>query len=258
MFVKTYNISFDTDGGVEVSNIKVVEGQKVILPTDVFKECFIFRGWVDENNNNIKEIIVTKDINLKATWQEVKTPNQEDSKQETENKAEQTVKVDTTKKVYYCPNGYTLSGTKCLKTTTVEAVLTNETCPEGYNKMTSESKCIATSYSAISKTKCPSGYPYKSEEPGYSNRCYTQIKSATYQNSCEGRYYNGYCYYGDMKYHINYCDNDSDYKLIINYSDNKYYCYKIIDITRTYECDNGYTLNGTKCLKTETINASVK
>lgn len=64
-----YIIEFNTDGGNLVAKIEAKENEKVVLPTNVTKEGFIFNGWVDLDGKNVStEYIVTQNITLKAIW----------------------------------------------------------------------------------------------------------------------------------------------------------------------------------------------
>ncbi len=63
---------------------------------------------------------------------------------------------------YSCPSGYTLSGTKCNKSTT-ETVTKDAVCPSGFTKV--DNTCKKTTGSNITKTAtCPSGYTKSNNE----------------------------------------------------------------------------------------------
>ena len=63
--VKTYTITFDTDGGSAISSIDVLEGTEIILPTDPTKEGYKFLGWDKE----VPELMPSHNIELKALWE---------------------------------------------------------------------------------------------------------------------------------------------------------------------------------------------
>jgi len=172
---------------------------------------------------------------------------------------------------YTCPNGYTLSGTKCTKTTTdtKDAKLVDYKCPAGFTYTSSDGRCHKTEVMG-----CPAGYddgpngcekqvfadlqcgsPYhvcgdscceadgtitQRErphcQPGYvldnsGSRCYTWLYDA--QRGCYGE--NSTAIPGSFE-----CDT-------------------VRNATPNYSCNAGYTLSGTKCTKTttETIDATV-
>ena len=64
-------VTFDTDGGKEISPIKVEKGKPVRLP-ETEKENHIFLGWYTEKEDGEKmetELTVTEDITLYAHWE---------------------------------------------------------------------------------------------------------------------------------------------------------------------------------------------
>ena len=66
---KSFTITFNTDGGTEISNIEVKNNEIVELPNSPTKEGYKFVGWTnDEGNIIIKGTKVTKDLILKANW----------------------------------------------------------------------------------------------------------------------------------------------------------------------------------------------
>ena len=67
---KTFTVTFDSDGGSKVSEKIVVEGTKLTKPTDPTKSGYTFDGWMlDGKVYNFSEV-VTKDLKLKAKWEE--------------------------------------------------------------------------------------------------------------------------------------------------------------------------------------------
>src|SRR5574344_1330465 len=64
-----YTITFDTDGGSEVTAIKAADGKVVTLTTEVTKEGYTFNGWLDAEGKSVNlEYVVTSDVTLKANW----------------------------------------------------------------------------------------------------------------------------------------------------------------------------------------------
>ena len=64
---KYYTISFDTDGGSEVEDIRVKYGTKVKLPS-TYKIDYTFSGWIFENKIVDDTYEVKNDMLLKANW----------------------------------------------------------------------------------------------------------------------------------------------------------------------------------------------
>jgi len=62
-----YTISFDTDGGSEVEDIRVKHGTKVKLPS-TYKIDYTFSGWIFENKIVDENYEVKNDMLLKANW----------------------------------------------------------------------------------------------------------------------------------------------------------------------------------------------
>ena len=64
---KMYNISFNTDGGTTIENIKVPHGETLEVQTPT-KEHATFNGWL--NNNELFDLNtpITSNLNLVATW----------------------------------------------------------------------------------------------------------------------------------------------------------------------------------------------
>lgn len=189
--------------------------------------------------------------------------------------------VDATKTTTYkCPEGYTLSGNKCIKSTeeiVTATVKKTYTCPEGYtyNGGTCKKGYIKTVDATKTVTySCPSGYVlngnvcYKSTTStidatkvikytcpeGYTisgTSCVRTVRTITRQTFTSAR-------------------SGSEYKLVSVDTRSActgcaYITYYTYDVTKTtteskaatsqtsYSCQSGYTLAGTKCVKaTET------
>lgn len=66
---KTFTLTFDTNGGSDISSIKVKSGKIVNLPTDSKKQGYIFVGWLNENDRVLtQKIVIVKDTTLRAFW----------------------------------------------------------------------------------------------------------------------------------------------------------------------------------------------
>lgn len=66
---KSFTITFDTNGGTEISNIEVKDDEIVKLPETPTKDGYKFVGWTNKDGNIITEgTKVTEDITLKAEW----------------------------------------------------------------------------------------------------------------------------------------------------------------------------------------------
>ena len=71
---KIITVEFNTDGGNEIDNILIENGNNILLPIDPIRDGYIFVGWLGENGNVITEdSIVDKNITIKATWKETYT-----------------------------------------------------------------------------------------------------------------------------------------------------------------------------------------
>ena len=67
---KSYTVTFDSDGGSAVTAATVEEGKTVAEPTAPTKEGYEFKGWYDGETAWDFATAVTKDITLKAKWEE--------------------------------------------------------------------------------------------------------------------------------------------------------------------------------------------
>lgn len=66
---KSFTITFDTDGGTNISSITIKNGETIKLPNNPTKDGYTFIGWVNENNNIVTNgLKLSKDTTLKATW----------------------------------------------------------------------------------------------------------------------------------------------------------------------------------------------
>lgn len=67
--IKKYTVTFNSNGGTKVDAIKVVEGEQVTEPTTT-RDGYVFAGWYLGNEKYEFTTPVTKDITLKARWNE--------------------------------------------------------------------------------------------------------------------------------------------------------------------------------------------
>ena len=68
--VKVYTVTFDSNGGSSVKAQKVIKGETATEPKDPTKDGFVFKGWQLDGADYNFDAAVTKDITLKAVWQE--------------------------------------------------------------------------------------------------------------------------------------------------------------------------------------------
>ena len=65
--IKTYTVKFDSNGGTKVDNAKVVEGEVVLEPKPT-RDGYILDGWYLGEEKFDFQTKITKDITLKARW----------------------------------------------------------------------------------------------------------------------------------------------------------------------------------------------
>ena len=68
--VNQYNITFDTDGGSDVENIRDNFGTSITLPSDIAKEGYTFQGWFEGESDSQSDLssIPDRDVELHAKW----------------------------------------------------------------------------------------------------------------------------------------------------------------------------------------------
>ena len=64
----SFTISFDSDGGSKVDPITVLDGGYATAPTPPTKENYDFLGWYIDENEYTFDVIVVRDLKLKAKW----------------------------------------------------------------------------------------------------------------------------------------------------------------------------------------------
>ena len=67
---KTYEITFNSNGGSEVASVKVKDGDKIEEPDDPVREGYIFAGWYYLNELYSFDNPVRSDMTLEAEWAE--------------------------------------------------------------------------------------------------------------------------------------------------------------------------------------------
>ena len=70
----TYTVTFDSNGGSNVTAVTVKENTKVTKPTDPTKEGYTFKGWLLDDVSYDFNKDVTGNITLVASWEENTTP----------------------------------------------------------------------------------------------------------------------------------------------------------------------------------------
>ncbi len=75
--VTLYNVTFNSNGGSEVSSVTVPENGKITEPEAPTREGYNFVGWYNGNAKYNFDTAVTKDITLTARWQKIGSGGQE-------------------------------------------------------------------------------------------------------------------------------------------------------------------------------------
>ena len=63
-----YTVTFDTDGGTDISAQEIEKGKCALKPADPIKENYVFKGWIYNNNQYDFSKPVSSNITLKASW----------------------------------------------------------------------------------------------------------------------------------------------------------------------------------------------
>ena len=227
---KTFTIKFDSDGGSKVDDLIIECDKELTLPESPTKEGYKFVSWIDKNDTPIldKALLTCEDITLKAKWEkeEITSTKKESSKTTTTTTSKKAEK----QKVYKCPEGYTLSGTKCTKTDVVSA---DKSCSRGTVHGTS---CVIQLPEQDPTWTCPENY---SLQVGY-------VPGNGYK-VCADRY-------GSTQTIAPKCSRDRTYDATSHMCTG---LAKVGDVV--YSCNApGYTLDGETCVKTTTIDATLE
>jgi len=73
--IKTYTVSFDSDGGSKIDNVVVRENDKLTKPTTPTKQGYEFVEWQLNGKKFDFDSNITSNITLKATWKKVSNQN---------------------------------------------------------------------------------------------------------------------------------------------------------------------------------------
>ena len=267
--VKTMEVSFNTNGGNSIKTVTMECDKGITLPANPTKAGYTFTGWTLDGKAVKKgDKLECKNVTLVANWKknEEKKPDP---------KPEPTPEPKPEPKVSYTCSEGTLDGTKCVITKDANAACSGERVFD-YN-----GKCVTINYSVRQDSKASCGTTTVHTGVGHTeqvqgeifkmgtNYCFFKIVEDSYENNqanCTSRGHkwnsiNSKCYYyrGDANQFVtNTCDHLNGYALITD--PNSYQgvnglnggCFPVKD--KTYSCESGYTLNGTKC--TKTINAT--
>lgn len=73
-YVKEFIVTFDSNGGTEISSITLRDGETLTLPEPPTKSGYKFVSWVDNNSMPIYTgaLLEARDITLYAIWEESK------------------------------------------------------------------------------------------------------------------------------------------------------------------------------------------
>lgn len=114
--IKSFTITFKTNGGSSVSSQKIDYGKKVTVPTDPNRIGYSFAGWYSEEElTNLYDFntLVTSDVFLYAKWEKNKYKIKFKANDGTDNYTEQEVLHDTRVALNqntFTREGYTFSG----------------------------------------------------------------------------------------------------------------------------------------------------
>lgn len=88
----SYNVTFNTDGGTKVQEVKVKKHKTVTKPADPVKEGYKFIEWQVEDTAYNFEIPITNDITITAKWEKIeqKTETKKTTKKATKKSSKKT------------------------------------------------------------------------------------------------------------------------------------------------------------------------
>ena len=226
----TFTVTFNSNGGSKVNDLVVECGKTLALPVNPTRSGYTFVSWVGKNGTQIldKALLPCEDITLKANW---KKEEAKQTESKTEDKKEETKEPEKTEVTYTCPDGFTLNGKTCTKT---ESIAADKSCARGTVSGTSCIRELADQdpvWPSCSRD-CTLTSDYTSDGR---RKCYCKHKQNEYISpTCSGREYSY-----DVTSHMCKANGAYTYGKV------------------TYSCtDSSYTLDGDKCTKTITVDAT--
>ena len=261
----TFEISFVSDGGIQIDPITLNCGETLKLPPAPTREGYTFKTWYDRYGTPILDgaLLSCEDVTLKAAWEEIKKFKVTFDSKGGSSVSAVTVECGKTLKLPSNPtkSGYTFGhwedkfGTSILDGAlfTCEGDFTlyavwdevekKYTCPSGY-ELYQETKCL----SKVDWTKkCSDGWKEVNGEcvnPSSPNPKGTRVcPSKTYNGwTGTGTYYEagrGYCGYQELP---SYTGNKTGCEGAKGSLAPNNHCYKHIEISYTTECASGEKL----------------
>ena len=237
--IKTFVITYNSDGGSTVDKVTIECGKPLTLPTAT-KNKYELVGWKDKYASIVKDgdLLACEDQTLTAVWKKI---------------------IE-----YTCSEGYTLSGNKCIQSKDPTMKCKENELDIGDNKCLGdykeEDKCgtKTVSYEDGSSDKAEG---YYNEE---NHKCYYGVEANYVEDACtrrygEGHFINNKCYV-EIDDIVNECPNNYIYmtseqvKRKTNNEKDKAGCYVISSYT-AFCLDEDFSLENDKCVKK--INANI-
>lgn len=187
----------------------------------------------------------------KTDYRNVKTKNEQVvDGTETIKVGTETIVKDAKEKVsYYCPTGYTRTGTSCTRSTTKTETInatanTKDSCPSGYTLNGNDCSKEVSYISSYKKGAYVKTVYNANSVPKDTNKYFYEEAGADYVYTCEGSCAFKWVY----TYKV--------YKATAVYKTKTETVEK--NTKTTYSCPSGYTLSGTKCNKQVTTTQTIK
>lgn len=92
--IKSYTITFDTNGGTNIESQEVTENETITKPDDPSKDGYTFASWTLDGEEFDFSTKITSDLTLKAKWNKNKSTSQ--SKSETSKTSDSSTSEKTT------------------------------------------------------------------------------------------------------------------------------------------------------------------
>ena len=251
---KSFTITFNTDGGTVITDIKVLNDEIVKLPESPTKDGYTFIGFADSNGNIVTPgTKFTKDTTLTAKWvsndaETITAVFDTDGGSSINNIVIEDGKTiilpnSPTKSGYVFAGWIDENGNLISEDTIINSKITLKatwkepyTCPSDCTPIEDGSKCSKEITTSVSTTpSCPSGYSLKN-------------------GICIGTRYpaksiDTYPWWA--------CNSSSDY-MYDEIDESGFgammWCQPRVNPTTKQGCPSGYTQNGNICQKTEIIN----